>query len=257
MNTLVMERNVYAENLAPRWTATSSTLLVAQGVTKVFGRDDLATRVLHGVSCEVRCGELVLLYGPSGSGKTTLVSILAGLMRPTTGDVMLAGHPISAMTEEQVARVRRERVGFVFQTYNLFPALTARDNVAEPLVLKGTSREVARKRADEVLGRVGLGHRLDHRPAQLSGGQKQRVAIARALAGGPNLIVGDEVTAALDTDSARSVMAMLRAHVSPERSVLVVTHDRRLEEFADRVIEMEDGRIAGVRAADRRRGGAR
>jgi putative ABC transport system ATP-binding protein len=246
----MMQHNPYATRaVAPRVHHANATLLSAANVKKSFGRGELETPVLRGVSCEIRAGELVLLCGPSGSGKTTMISILAGLMRPTEGHVSLAGHPISVMTEEEVARVRRENVGFVFQGYNLFPALTALDNVAEVLVLKGMSRWAARDRARDVLSRVGLEHRFDHRPGQLSGGQKQRVAIARALAGNPMLVVGDEVTAALDSTSALAVMRLLRAHVGPESAVLIVTHDHRLEQFADRVLEMQDGQLVRARTA--------
>ena len=248
MTTLIMPSSPYAAHVAAR-ARGSSPLLSASNVGKSFGSGDLETRVLRAVSCDVFPGELVLLCGPSGSGKTTLISILAGLMRPSEGHVSLAGMPISVMLEEEVARVRRDRVGFVFQSYNLFPALTALENVSEVLVLKGMSRWAATHRARDVLSRVGLAERLGHRPHELSGGQKQRVAIARALAGNPMLVVGDEVTAALDSTSALAVMQLLRAHVGPESAVLVVTHDHRLEPFADRVLEMEDGRLVRARTA--------
>jgi putative ABC transport system ATP-binding protein len=222
-------------------------LVRAERVTRTFGRAALAVPVLHGVSLEVRAGELALLMGPSGSGKTTLLSVLAGLLRPTTGSVSLCGVPISSLPDAASAKVRREHLGFVFQTYNLFPALTALDNVAEVLRLKGLPREPAYALARQTLERVGLGARLHHRPAELSGGQKQRVAIARALAGAPRLVLGDEVTAALDTASGMSVMGILRDLIGPRRGVLLVTHDHRLERFADRVIEVEDGVIKADR----------
>jgi putative ABC transport system ATP-binding protein len=218
-------------------------LVSATGVEKTYGKGELAVRVLEGVSLEVRAGELVLLMGPSGSGKTTLISVLAGLLRPSAGRVELCGSPISELSEAEVAAVRRRNLGFVFQSYNLFPALTAWDNVAEVLKMKGYSARDARERAADALDRVGLGERLTHRPAELSGGQKQRVAIARALAGEPSLIFGDEVTAALDTHTALQVMELLRSQVTPERGILIVTHDRRLEQYADRVVDLEDGRV--------------
>lgn len=220
-----------------------SILVRTEGVTKVYGKGALATPVLHGVTMEMRAGELVLLMGPSGSGKTTLISILAGLLRATTGEVELCGKRISGLAEREVTRVRRDHLGFIFQTYNLFPALTALDNVAEVLRLKGEPAGAARDRASQALERVGLGDRMHHRPSELSGGQKQRVAIARALAGEPSLVLGDEVTAALDTSTAMSVMELLREQVAKERGILIVTHDRRLEQYADRVIHIEDGRI--------------
>ncbi|MBE7485291.1 MAG: ABC transporter ATP-binding protein [Polyangiaceae bacterium] len=195
---------------------------------------------------EVFAGELVLLMGPSGSGKTTLISILAGLLRPTGGQVELCGARISEQHEAEVTRVRRRHLGFVFQSYNLFPALSALDNIAEVLKLKGLPAREAKERASRALTDVGLGERLHHRPGELSGGQKQRVAIARALAGDPALVMGDEVTAALDTHTALHVLEILRRQVSSERGILLVTHDRRLEQFADRVIEIEDGRISRI-----------
>jgi putative ABC transport system ATP-binding protein len=218
-------------------------LIHAQAVSKTFGQGALSTAVLHEVSVAVQPGELVLLMGPSGSGKTTLVSILAGVLRPSAGQVELCGHRITGMSESGVARVRRENLGFVFQTDNLFPALTALDNVAEVITMRGCPRAEARERARSALERVGLAHRLAHRPGEMSGGQRQRVAIARAIADNPRLVIGDEVTAALDGTTATSIMQLLREHVTPGTAALLVTHDHRLERFADRVISMEDGRI--------------
>ena len=221
-------------------------LVRSEALEKTFGEGELETPVLKGVSVEVAAGELVLLMGPSGSGKTTLISILAGLLRPTAGNVELCGSVISELHEAEVTRVRRRHLGFVFQSYNLFPALTALDNIAEVLKLKGLPAREARERATRALTDVGLGERLHHRPGELSGGQKQRVALARALAGDPALIMGDEVTAALDTHTALHVLEILRGQVSAERGILLVTHDKRLEQFADRVIEIEDGQISRV-----------
>jgi putative ABC transport system ATP-binding protein len=215
----------------------------ATSVSKSYGEGALATRVLHEVSLALPAGELALLMGPSGSGKTTLISILAGLLRPSSGSVELCGEPIGDAPAQTVTKTRRAHLGFVFQTYNLFPALTALENVAEILAMKRVPLSEARARAEAALRRVGLGERLHHVPAKLSGGEKQRVAIARAFAAAPALILGDEPTAALDGTSAATVMQLLREHVGPGRSVLLVTHDRRLEKFADRVIELADGRI--------------
>jgi putative ABC transport system ATP-binding protein len=208
------------------------------------------TPVLHGISLEIPAGELTLIMGPSGSGKTTLISLLAGVLRPTSGSVILCGAPISEMPEAEVARIRRQRVGFVFQSYNLFPALTARDNVAVALQMMGRPWKTAQTEAESALERVGLGARLAHRPADMSGGEKQRVAIARALVTHPTLVVGDEVTGALDGVTAFQVLELLRAHVNDHTAVLLVTHDRRLERFADRVIEMEDGRLRSDRRGE-------
>lgn len=224
----------------------SRVLVRCEALEKTFGEGELATPVLKGIGMEVFAGELVLLMGPSGSGKTTLISILAGLLRPTGGQVELCGARISEQHEAEVTRVRRRHLGFVFQSYNLFPALSALDNIAEVLKLKGLPAREAKERASRALSDVGLGERLHHRPGELSGGQKQRVAIARALAGDPALVMGDEVTAALDTHTALHVLEILRRQVSAERGILPVTHDRRLEQFADRVIEIEDGRISRI-----------
>jgi putative ABC transport system ATP-binding protein len=235
-----------APSLSPR------PLVSARDVTMTYGAGALATPVLHGVSLDLHAGELTLVMGPSGSGKTTLISILAGLLRATSGTVELCGADVSRATEAQAARVRREHVGFVFQQYNLFPALSALENVAAVLRMKGDKPPVAAEKARAALERVGLGQRAHHKPRELSGGQQQRVAIARALAGGPTLLIGDEVTGALDGATALDVMGVLRGHVGPRTAVVIVTHDHRLERFAERVIELEDGRVM----RDRRTGGA-
>jgi putative ABC transport system ATP-binding protein len=224
-----------------------TTLVRARGVGKTFGAGAMATKVLDAVSLEVRGGELTLLMGPSGSGKTTLLCILSGLLRPSEGEVELCGVAISRLPERAAAEVRRHHVGFVFQSYNLFPALTALDNVAEVLALKGTPRPQAREIARDALVRVGLGDRLHHQPGQLSGGERQRVAIARALAGDPALIFGDEPTAALDRHTGMDVVGLLKEQVTPRRGVMLVTHDLRLTQFADRVIDIDDGHLVGDR----------
>jgi putative ABC transport system ATP-binding protein len=232
-------------------TGKEAPVLRVVDVVKVYRTSAVITPVLHGVSFEVPVGQLTLIMGPSGSGKTTLISLLAGVLRPTSGRVDLCGEPISELPEAEVARIRRERVGFVFQSYNLFPALTAQDNVALALQMMGRSWRAAQAEAAMVLAGVGLGARLSHRPADLSGGEKQRVAIARALVTRPTLVVGDEVTAALDGATAFQVLELLRAHVSDRTAVILVTHDRRLERFAERVIEIEDGRLRVDRAGER------
>jgi ABC-type lipoprotein export system ATPase subunit len=218
-------------------------LLCTEDVHKTYGTGELETPVLHGISFTLPPGELTLLMGPSGSGKTTLLSILAGMLRPSRGKVSLCSVPISELPDSDVTEVRRKRVGFVFQHSNLFPGLTAFDNVFESLRVRGCSAREARERADRALRIVGLGDRMRHRPAQLSCGQQQRVAVARAIADEPPLILGDEVTAALDVASATVVMRLLRAHVSQRTGVLLVTHDHRLERYADRMVEMDDGRV--------------
>ena len=223
---------------------TAGAVLVrTRNVSKTFGTGTIAAKALYEVSIELRAGELALLMGPSGSGKTTLLYVLSGLLRPTSGEVELCGVPITRLPEENSAQARRRHVGFIFQTYNLFPALTALDNVGEVLVMKGTPRAQARARAADMLARVGLGDRLLHKPGELSGGQRQRVAIARSLAGDPALIVGDEPTGALDRNTGCAIVRLLREQVSERRGVLLVTHDLRLRQFAHRIIEIDDGRI--------------
>jgi putative ABC transport system ATP-binding protein len=218
-------------------------LLRANGVSKTYGAGLTETPVLFDVSLELHPGELALLMGPSGSGKTTLLSILAGLLRPSRGSIELCGASITSLAESAVAAVRRRNVGFVFQTYNLFPALTALDNVAEIVAMKGSSIAEARAIAADALARVGLSGRQGHLPGEMSGGEKQRVGIARAIATNPSLILGDEPTAALDGATAASVIELLSSYVTPTSAILLVTHDRRLERYASRVIEIEDGRM--------------
>jgi putative ABC transport system ATP-binding protein len=224
----------------------------AREITKTYRSANLDATVLRGVALDIRPGELSLLMGPSGSGKTTLLCILSGLLRPSAGEVELCGVPITRQPDRVAAEVRRGNVGFVFQTYNLFPALSALDNVAEVLAFKGMPRAQARAAARATLEQVGLGDRLLHRPGELSGGQRQRVAIARALAGDPSLIFGDEPTAALDRHTGMDVVQILKDQVNPRRAVLLVTHDLRLARFADRVIEIDDGQIVGDGAVDQR-----
>jgi putative ABC transport system ATP-binding protein len=218
-----------------------------QGIVKDFGDGDARLRVLHDVDVDVLTSELTLLVGPSGCGKTTLISIIAGLLDPTAGEVELFGVRQSVLAGRRLVDFRAENVGFVFQQYNLLPALTAAENVAVPLLIQYGSHDKAIKQAREVLARVGLGNKADSRPSQLSGGQQQRVAIARALVHEPRLLVCDEPTAALDAHSGRAVMELLKqVAVQPGRSVIVVTHDSRVFEYGDRVIEMADGRIVSV-----------
>jgi putative ABC transport system ATP-binding protein len=218
-----------------------------RGVVKEFGDGEARLRVLHDVDVDVLTSELTLLVGPSGCGKTTLISIIAGLLNPTEGDVELFGVRQSDLRGRRLVQFRAENVGFVFQQYNLLPALSAEENVAIPLVIQRWRRGDALEAARESLVQVGLGDKLDARPSQLSGGQQQRVAIARALVHQPRLLVCDEPTAALDAHSGRTVMELLRAvAVQPGRSVIVVTHDSRVLEYGDRTIEMADGRVVAV-----------
>jgi putative ABC transport system ATP-binding protein len=226
-----------------------------RGLTKAFGDSDTRVMALRGVDMDVYGGELTLLVGPSGCGKTTLISIIAGLLEPTEGAVAVLGRDLRALRGRRLVRFRGANVGFVFQQYNLLPALTAAENAAVPLLLAGWARRQAVARASAVLDQVGLGNRLAALPPQLSGGQQQRVAIARALVHEPRLLVCDEPTAALDARAGHTVMDLIkRVAVQAGRAVVVVTHDSRVLEFGDRIVSMSDGRVerVGVGPAGRR-----
>jgi putative ABC transport system ATP-binding protein len=218
-----------------------------RGVTKEFGAGGAVTRALRGVDLDIPYGELLMLIGPSGCGKTTLVSIVAGTLEPTAGDVAVLGQDLVRMSNGRKVRFRRDHVGFVFQSYNLLPALTAAENAAVPLLIAGWNRRRAVEAAADVLDQLGMGDRLANLPSELSGGQQQRVAIARALVHEPRLLVCDEPTSALDAENGRITMELIqKIAVQPDRAVIVVTHDSRVYSFADRIASMEDGRIDAV-----------
>src|SRR5580698_996338 len=217
---------------------------VLAGIGKIYGTGEHAVTALDDATLDIRGGEVTLIEGPSGSGKTTLISILGLLLRPTRGEVWVEGKNVSGLGERDLPSLRARNFGFVFQGFNLFPALTALENVAIAIQMKDPRAKDPHGEARRLLELVELGPRAHHLPADLSGGQKQRVAIARALGGNPPILVGDEPTAALDTKTALSVMELLRDLASNAgRAVVVVTHDPRLERFADRVIRVEDGHI--------------
>jgi putative ABC transport system ATP-binding protein len=224
-----------------------TALVQARAVVKEFAAGDETIRVLHGIDLDIRAGEITLVVGPSGCGKTTLISILAGILSATGGEVRVGGRALGGLSARALAAFRRETVGFIFQQYNLLPSLTAAENAAVPLVARGMRLADAQKRARAMLERLGMGAHADKQPRQLSGGQMQRVAIARALVHDPAVIVCDEPTAALDAASGRAAMELLRdAARGPGRAVVVVTHDPRIYGFADRLAEMEDGRVTRV-----------
>ena len=234
-------------------TAPQSSAVQVRGVTRDFGSGDAATRALRGVDLDIPHGELLMLVGPSGCGKTTLVSIIAGTLQPTGGDVQVLGQDLVAMSPAARVRFRRTNVGFIFQSYNLLPALTAVENAAVPLIIAGSSRARALPKAAALLDRLGLGSRLTNLPSELSGGQQQRVAIARALVHEPRLLICDEPTSALDAENGRITMELISGlAVRPDRVVIVVTHDQRVYPYADRIATMEDGQIVSIEA--RRRG---
>jgi len=222
----------------------AQTVIQATGLTKIYREGATELRALHDVDLEVRAGELTLLMGPSGSGKTTLLSILGCILRASAGNLEVLGEQVSSLPESELPRIRREAIGFVFQGFNLFPTLTAAENVALALDVRGKRGSVVKKRAEELLSEVGLVEKAGTWPADLSGGQKQRVAIARALAGDPLILLADEPTAALDSTSGRTVIELLQRLARLHgRAVVMVTHDPRVLPFGDRIIHLEDGRI--------------
>jgi putative ABC transport system ATP-binding protein len=221
-------------------------VLEAHDIVKELGQGAGKVMALKGVSLTLVPGELTLLMGPSGSGKTTLLSILGCIMAPTAGKIRIDGLDTDGRSPEELADLRRRHIGFIFQSYNLFPTLTALENVRIALDVRGEKGYPAAARAEEVLRDVGLGHRLMNFPGNLSGGEQQRVAVARAIASAPSIVLADEPTAALDSENGHAVMALLaRIAKEQQRSVLAVTHDPRTLGYADRVVRIEDGRIVG------------
>lgn len=227
---------------SPVRVIAKETAIVASHINLTYCNGGEEFNALQDVSLTVKSGEVHLLMGPSGSGKTTLLSILAGLLTPTSGKVHLLGEEITQFSRPHLAAFRLQHLGFIFQGFNLFPALTACENVEVAFHLKGIRQ--ARKQAIELLDQVGLADRCNNRPQDLSGGQKQRVAIARALAGNPQLIMADEPTAALDSQNGHAIIELLRSLAKTSgRTVLIVTHDPRILDVADRVTDLEDGKI--------------
>jgi putative ABC transport system ATP-binding protein len=222
-------------------------LVTCRGVTKVYGSGNAEVHALRGVDLDVYAGETTMLVGPSGCGKTTLLSVLAGILRPTAGTVDALGTDLTRLASWQRTAFRRDNVGFVFQQFNLLPALTAAENAAVPLVIKGWSKRKAVAAAKELLGKMGMADRVDNLPGKLSGGQQQRVAIARALVHHPNLLVCDEPTSALDHKTGHTILEILRnVAVEGDRAVIIVTHDSRIFEFADTMARMDDGHIESL-----------
>jgi putative ABC transport system ATP-binding protein len=222
----------------------TALVIEAVDVAKVLGTGAARVQALNGVSLSVRGGELALLMGPSGSGKTTLLSILGCILTPTAGTVRVLGRSTEGAKPEDLAKLRRDHIGFVFQNYHLFPTLNATDNVRLALDVRDNRPRGITGKAKEALAQVGLSHKARAYPRELSSGQQQRVAIARAIVGNASIILADEPTAALDSENGRAIMEILNAVARDgSRGVLVVTHDPRLVAFADRIIHIEDGRI--------------
>lgn len=233
--------------------ATEELAVRCRSLTKHYGEGEAEVPALRGVDLDVRLGELLMLVGPSGCGKTTLVSIITTILGQDSGECEVLGHDVQGMGERERAQLRNEAIGIVFQAFNLLPALSALDNVAVPLLIADVPRAEAEMRAQRVLDSVGLSARRDALPARLSGGECQRVAIARAIVRDPKLVVCDEPTSNLDGRTGHAVMEMLRdVAKAPDRALLVVTHDNRIFDFADRIARMEDGKVVEISDNSRR-----
>jgi len=220
-----------------------------RGVTKTYGEGETLTKALRGVDLDVQLGEITFLVGPSGCGKTTVITAIAGMLTPDEGQIMVLGHDIRTMKQRELTRFRGETTGFIFQQFNLLPALTAAENASVPLLIAGRPTGEATRLAAKLLEQLDLGPHINKLPSQLSGGQQQRVAIARALVHEPRLVLCDEPTASLDAAAGLAVMRLLReVALAPDRAVIVVTHDDRIFPFADRIAHMADGRILSVDA---------
>lgn len=226
----------------------STAAIKASGLVKWFGEGEAKTTALKEVSLEAYFGEMLYIVGPSGSGKTTLLSVLSGILRPNSGNVVVEGSDIWALHTDQLAEFRLNKIGFVFQDYHLFPRLSTAENVAIPLILKRKDWDESINEALKYLDIVGLSRRAELLPVKLSGGEQQRVAIARAVVSQPDILIMDEPTASLDGDTGRDIVRFVRRNILNEkRCVVVVTHDERIYEFADRTLEMEDGRLTGIK----------
>ncbi len=221
-------------------------LIALRQVVKAYRRGQQTVPVLSGITFDIAAGEFLALMGPSGSGKSTLLNLIAGIDRPDSGQLIVAGEDIGRLPESALADWRASHVGFIFQFYNLMPVLSALENVALPLLLKDMSRSERRERAELALGMVGLSDRLDHKPSELSGGQQQRVAIARALISDPTLIVADEPTGDLDRESASDVLHLMqRLNDELGKTIIMVTHDSRAAEYAHAIMHLEKGELSG------------
>lgn len=221
----------------------SEAIIIVDNVYKSYLMGKEAVLALRGVSLAIHRGEFVCLMGPSGSGKTTLLNIIGGLDEPSRGHLIVEGANLVALNENQLARLRLEKMGFVFQNYNLLGNFTAQENVEAPMVLAGTGRKERKQRSSTLLEKVGLGDRAHHYPSELSGGQQQRVAIARALANNPPILIADEMTGDLDSETGFAIMELAAQLNRDGMTIVFVTHDPRMAKFATRVVELRDGQI--------------
>jgi putative ABC transport system ATP-binding protein len=222
---------------------TSNPIIAMNGIRKVYDTGKVKVEALKGVDLEIHPGEFVAIVGPSGSGKSTLMNLLGCLDTPSDGTYAIGGENVAGVTRDQLAEIRNRRVGFVFQNFNLLPHISAQENVELPMLFGGIPPKDRRTRAAELLTRVGLGERLDHKPTELSGGQMQRVAIARALAMNPDIVLADEPTGNLDTSSGTDVMGLFTELWKSGRTMVIITHDSALAKRASRIVEIRDGRI--------------
>ncbi|PAR45808.1 ABC transporter ATP-binding protein [Vibrio metoecus] len=222
---------------------SSAPLVELQQICKHYTSGQNVVKALDGVDLTIRHGEFLAILGPSGSGKSTLMNVLGCLDKPTAGHYQLDGHPVDSLSTQQLAAIRNQKIGFVFQSFNLLEYSSALDNVALPLVYAGVKAKERRRRATELLTRVGLADRLDHKPNQLSGGQKQRVAIARALINQPQILLADEPTGALDSKSGAEIEALFNELHREGRTIIVVTHDNELAERTKRIVTIRDGQV--------------
>ena len=229
----------------------AATAIEATAINKWFGEGEARTHAVKDVDFRANFGEIVYVVGPSGSGKTTMLSMISGILRPTSGRVSIEGMDIWALAADRLAEFRLHKIGFVFQDYHLFPRLTTAENVAIPLILQNRDWDAALAESRKDLEIVGLGNRAPLPPVKLSGGEQQRVAIARAIISRPDIMIFDEPTASLDGDTGRNIVRFIREKLlSDKRCIVIVTHDSRIYEFADRVMKMEDGRVSGIERSD-------
>ncbi len=224
----------------------TSTIIETRMINKVFNLGmDNELHVLKDINLEIKRGDFIAILGPSGSGKTTLLDLMGCLLKPTDGEILIDGVITNHLNDDELAHIRREKIGFVFQQYNLISTQTAVENVELPMRIAGVHRNDSRRRAVKLLRMVGLGERLNHRPTQLSGGEQQRVAIARSLANNPRIIMGDEPTGNLDTKTGKSILDLLKKlNEEKNYTIIVVSHDLRVKKYARRIINLMDGRVA-------------
>jgi putative ABC transport system ATP-binding protein len=226
-----------------------SAFIAIRGLKRRFKLGDTIVRALDGIDLDIQRGEFLCLMGPSGSGKTTLLNVLGGLDTPDEGSIMVEGLPIEKLDANALAHYRRQKIGFVFQTFNLIPTMTALENVEFPMIFAGTPVAERRRRAMQLLQQVGLGDRMYHKPTELSGGQQQRVALARALANSPQIVLGDEPTGNLDTKTGEEIMNLLSELNRLGQTIIIVTHDPRISAYATRTIHLLDGCIVSEEIA--------